>query len=74
MQACKLLNDPLERIHKKTKVLDVFKETDIKLMEMNKERNNNKNVTYRESLEEKLEVSKLVKRQKTTTYVWTRSQ
>ena len=44
----------------------MFKEADMKLMEMNKERKNNKNITNGASLEETLERIKPNKRQKET--------
>ena len=42
----------------------------MKLMEMNKEIKNNKNETYRASLEETLEVIKPIKRQKQQIHEW----
>ena len=66
MQSNKILNDLLERGHNQTKSFDMFKEAEIKLMEMNKERNNNKNITKRTSIEETLELIKPSKKVKTT--------
>lgn len=63
-QVDKLLNDLLERGHYDTKVLDMFKEAEMKLIEINKERNSRKNITYRSSLEETLEIFKRNKKSK----------
>ena len=44
----------------------MFKEVGIKLIETNKDRKNNRNITKRTSLEEKLELIKPSKKAKTT--------
>ena len=58
----KLLNNLLERGYNQKK-LDVFKEAELKLMEMKKEMTNDKNMSYRLSLEETLESIEPVIRQ-----------
>ena len=63
-QENKLLNDLLTRGNNQEKVFDMFKEAKMKLMEIYKERKNNKNVANKASLEETLELIKPIKKEK----------
>ena len=55
----KLLNNLLERGCNQKKVSDAFKEAELKLMEINKRRRNNKNMSHKISVEGRLEIIKL---------------